>query len=106
MGIASFWPAILVLSCTGLAFAAPPELKYKLVPQTPPSTAVTSVTVSPDGSLVATASGEGGVRIYEAQTGKLLRVLGEVGDRCAVFAPDGQSVTAAGFHMDKLVALW
>ena len=35
-----------------------------------------------------------------------MRVLGDVGDRCVVFSPDGRTMTAAGFHMDKLVALW
>jgi WD40 repeat protein len=86
--------------------ALPPDPKYKLIPQTPPATAVNSVAVSPDGSLIATAAGEGGVRLYDASSGRLLRVFGDIGDRCVVFSPDGKALTAAGFHMDKLVALW
>src|SRR5882724_2309039 len=86
--------------------APPPDPKYKLVLQAPPPTSVSSVAVSPDGTLVATAAGEGGVRLYAVSTGALLRVLGEVGDRNVVFSPDGRALTAAGFHMDKLVALW
>jgi WD40 repeat protein len=100
---------IVILSvCAGLSAAAavPPEPTYKLVLQAPPATAVDSVTVSPDGTLIATAAGEGGVRLHDARTGGLLRVLGDVGDRNVVFSPDGRSLTAAGFHMDKLVALW
>ena len=62
--------------------------------------------VSPDGSLVATAAGEGGVRLYDARTGALLRAIGEAGDRSVVFSPDGRSLAAAGFHMDKLVGIY
>ena len=91
---------------TSLSAGAPPEPKYKLVLQAPPATAVNSVTVSPDGSLVATAAGEGGVRLYDARTGALLRVIDGAGDRGVVFSPDGSQLTAAGFHMDKLVGLW
>src|SRR5262245_33992009 len=86
--------------------AAPPNPHYKLVLQTPPATSVDSVAVSPTGSFVATAAGEGGVRLLDTQTGALLRVIGEVGDRGVTFSPDGRTLTAAGFHMDKLVGLW
>lgn len=78
----------------------------KLVLQAPPATSVNSVTVSPDDSLVATASGEGGVRLYDARTGAMLRVLGDVGDRSVVFSPDGRNLAAAGFHMDKHVGVY
>jgi WD40 repeat protein len=77
----------------------------KLVLQSPPPLSVDSVAVSPDGSLVAAASGEGGVRFHDAKTGALLRVLG-AGDRSVVFSPDGRTFTAAGFHMDKLVGIY
>jgi WD40 repeat protein len=85
--------------------AAPPEPRYKLVLQAPPTTSVDSVAVSPDGSLVAAASGDG-VRLYDAKTGDFLRTIGDAGDRSVVFSPDGRWLTAAGFHMDKLVGLW
>ena len=88
------------------ARSLPPEPRFKLVLQAPPATPVASVAVSPDGSLVATAAGEGGVRLYDARTGALRRAIGEVGDRCVVFTPDGRFLTAAGFHMDKLVGLF
>src|SRR5207244_3380732 len=100
--------SLIVMPCSFacISAAVPPEPKYKLVPQAPPATAVNSVAVSPDGSLIASAAGEGGVRLYDAKTGNLLRALGDIGDRCVVFSPNGQTLTAAGFHMDKLVALW
>src|SRR3954469_21758805 len=95
---------VLVTLCRPL-LAIPPEPQYKLVLQAPPATAVSSLAVSPDGALVATMAGEGGGRLYDAKTGDLLRVIGEVGDRCVVFSPDSKKLAAAGFHMDKLVAL-
>ena len=97
---------VTLLAITTLSLAVPPEPHFKLVLQTPPATAVNSVSVSPDGSLVASAAGEGGVQLYDAQTGVLLRVIGGPGDRGVVFSPDGRFLTAAGFHMDKLVGLW
>src|SRR3954447_584091 len=91
----------LLIGC-GPAVAAPPEPKLKLVLQTPPAASVDSVAVSPDGSLVATAGGEGGGRLYEAKSGALVRVIGDAGDRGVGFSPDGRTLSAAGFHMDKL----
>jgi WD40 repeat protein len=89
-----------------LSAASPAESPRKLVLQGPPANSVNSVAVSPDGSLVATASGEGGVRLYDAQTGGIARCIGGAGDRCVVFSPDGRTLTAAGFHMDKLVGIY
>jgi WD40 repeat protein len=96
-----------LIACCGRSLAGPPEAKsdYTLVLQAPPATSVDSVAMSPDGSLVATAAGEGGIRLYDAKTGALLRTIGDVGDRDVVFSPDGRTLTAAGFHMDKLVKI-
>src|SRR5262249_38430242 len=90
----------------GPAVAAPPEPKLKLVLQTPAATSVDSVAVSPDGSLVASAGGEGSVRLYDAKTGTLVRALGAASGPCVGFSPDGRTLSAAGFHMDKLVGVF
>src|SRR5436190_8488737 len=96
----------LIWVCTATALAAPPpDPQYKLVLQAPPAASVESVTVSADGSLVAAAAGEGGVRLYDARTGAFVRTLGGVGDRGVLFTPDGKRITGAGFHMDKLVGV-
>src|SRR5688572_7014160 len=102
-----FWGLLSVVWIGGQVLGASPGEKGRtLVLQAPPATAVSSVAVSPDGSLVATAAGEGGVRLYDAKSGSLLRVIGEAGDRRVSFSPDGRMVTAAGFHMDKLVGVF
>jgi WD40 repeat protein len=103
-------PAILYLLSLvlGISPAITEEVPatFEMVLQTPPAEAVNGLRVSPDGSLLATASGEGGVRLYRASTGALVRVLGDAGDRAVVFSPDGKTLAAAGFHMDKLVGLY
>ena len=92
--------------CCDLLAEPPPDPPFKLVLQAPPAVAVDSVAVSPEGTLVATAAGEGGVRLYDAKSGAFLRALGDVGDRGVLFSPDGKRLTAAGFHMDKLVGVY
>jgi WD40 repeat protein len=101
----SFVLGLIVLGAGTLGASPPPDPRYKLVLQAPPAASVNSVAVSPDGALVATA-GEGGVRLHDAKTGALTRALGDVGDRSVVFAPDGRSLAAGGFHMDKLVGIY
>ena len=96
----------LVVFCPPVFAGAPADIRRELVLQAPPAASVNSVAVSPDGSLVDTAAGEGGIRLYDAQTGRLLRTLGKAGDRSVVFSPDGRTVTAGGFHMEKLVELF
>src|SRR5262249_33544106 len=78
-----------------------------LVLQIGPDDSVTSVAVSPDGSLVATGSGS--VRIYDARTGALRRVIGSDasrGVRTLAFAPDGATIVAGGLEMDKTLKFW
>ena len=101
----SFILGLLAFGGGSLVASPPPDPRYKLVLQTPPAASVNSVAVSPDGSLVATA-GEGGVRLYDAKTGALVRAIGEAGDRSVAFSPDGRSLAAGGFHMDKLVGIY
>ncbi|AGA31519.1 WD40 repeat domain-containing protein [Singulisphaera acidiphila] len=84
--------------------APPPSAPLSLVLQAAPEASVTSVAVSPDGSLVAVDSFDGRVRIHDAKTGALLRAIDAGGGRGVAFAPDGRSLACAGYHMDKLVS--
>jgi len=99
---------VFVIGLVGQTAAEqPPRPEFELVLQSPPATGVSSVTVSPDGEFVASAAGEGGVRLYDGRSGRFLRCLGnDAGDRGVCFSPDGRTLTAAGFHMDKLVGLF
>src|SRR5262245_33513806 len=99
---------VLAMSLAGQTVESPPPRpEFELVLQMPPATGVSSVSVSPDGAIVASAAGEGGVRLYDARDGRFLRGLGnDAGDRGVCFSPDGRTLTAAGFHMDKLVGLF
>jgi WD40 repeat protein len=93
----------LLLGCVPVGLPAtqaePSNTQSYLVPQAPPVVSVNSVAVSPDGALIATAAD--GVRLYDARTGALLRVIGDAGDRGVAFAPDGRILAAAGFHLEK-----
>ncbi len=80
-----------------------------IVLQTGAQESITAVAFSPVGSLMATNSFDGRLRIHDAKSGALLRALGddvERGGRGLAFTPDGKHLVCAGFHMDKLVRLW
>jgi WD40 repeat protein len=62
---------LLVASGGSLRACSPPDPPH-LVLQTGPEESVTSVAVSPDGSLVATGSFDGGIRLYDVRTGALV----------------------------------
>jgi RNA polymerase sigma factor (sigma-70 family) len=85
-----------------------PGLRH-LVLQAPPPISVSSVAVSPDGSIIA--AGAEGVRLYDARTGALLRALGGgwdekgAGGRGIAFSPDGRTMAGAGFSRDKVVGI-
>src|SRR5690242_18401578 len=90
--------ALSVVFLSGLFLWAESVPKRRLLLQAPPALSVNSVAVSPDGSLVATAAD--GVRLYDARTGSLRRVINDAGDRVVAFSPDGRTLAAAGFHLE------
>lgn len=97
---------VCLVTTTSYALAAPatePNRQLVLCEASP--TSISSVAVSPDGKIVATASGEGHIRLHDAQTGSLLRITAATGDRSVAFSPDGRRLTASGFQMDKIVKL-
>lgn len=112
MSVRSGWPSVVaVLLTLRSAFSAPPPSlpAPHLVLRTAAEESVTSVTVSPDGRLVASSSFDGRLRLYDARTGELLNAFGsddDRGGRTVAFTPDGRRLTCAGFSMDKLVKVW
>ena len=71
-----------------------------------PSSAVTAVDISPDGSLVACGSRDQTVRVWKLDTHELVATLrGHNGSVNAIaFSPDGKRLTTAG--QDSVVILW
>lgn len=65
-----------------------------------------SAVFSPDGRYIATASEQGWVRLWDAQTGESVRHVFEAADeeRSVAFSPDGSRLAAAGD--DGLARVW
>ncbi len=70
------------------------------------SSHVSRIAVSADGSRIAGAMGDRSVRLWDAETGQLLRVLRGHTDLVmdVAFSPDGSTLASASY--DKTVFLW
>lgn len=107
MILSTFCVHLILIASVGPCFAQQKKDDVrKLILQSAPAGSVDSVAVSPDGTIVATGAGEGGVRLYDAKTGKFIKSIGAAGDRSICFSADSKQITAGGYHMDKLVGLW
>jgi WD40 repeat protein len=75
-------------------------------PDTEDISGIQTIAIAPDGQLVATGSLDKIVRLWSAQTGKLVRELKDNNDyvRNVRFSPDGRSILAVG--NDGIVRLW
>ncbi|QDT48655.1 WD domain, G-beta repeat [Symmachiella dynata] len=82
------------------------EAAKTLKAMTAPNSSVTSLAYSSDGSLLAGGSFDGGVRVWDASTGKLLRNLTshKSAVRGLAFAAEGTMLSSGSD--DKTVILW
>ena len=100
-----FLGLILALGTSGRAVAQD-GAKTEIVPQIEHTNVITSNVFSPDGKLVLTSSYDSSARLWNAETGVLLRVFRghEHVIHAAAFSPDGRLVLS-GSH-DRTLRLW
>ena len=63
---------------------------------------VNGMTFSPDGNMIATASGADGARVWDVATGKLMRTFRHPRVRLVCFSPDGDKLVSGSEHDVRL----
>jgi WD40 repeat protein len=70
------------------------------------ATDIRGLAFSPDGKVIASGSGRGTIRLWDAETGRELKVLPAHGSGIAglAFSPDGKTLASASY--DRTARLW